>query len=236
MSREKKEKMGFFASLVEVNPKSEKKPVGKNPPPATSPQYQHQHVGTVQYQHPQYIPMDGVGVPQMSPQMVQAPIDTSVFDKHIEELLTADKKGIDVFELLQSVNSLISTGFPEVQAYQGSFITLQTMGMTKEKLINSCKRNMELIANDRDNFTSEIQKAIEGDLTEKQGKMKVLSNQIAELEAQAQTLRVELSTTNSELQQNQTDLNGKKQGFDISAAKYTALYQSAQTKIENYIL
>jgi hypothetical protein len=228
----------FLKSLIDLSPKEDKKgkntEVNKPKTNVSQPQYQQVQPQQQQYQYQptQFPQTDGYNMNMVAqPQ----PIDTSKFEQHLEELLQSGKKGIDIFEMLQSVNSLMSMGVPEVQAYQNAYITLKTMGITKEILISSCKRNMGIITDDQNNFTSEIQKAMESDLNEKQSKIQQLSNQITDLEIKMNDLRVELSETNTDLQLNQTNLKGKQQGFDMAVNKYNHLYQSALNKIENYI-
>jgi hypothetical protein len=136
--------------------------------------------------------------------------DGQVNEKFFNVLLEAMEKnnlqGFDYMEFKQFLKSLDKVELDEATKYRSAFATGQTMGATKEILINSANRYLDLLKQEEERFELAVKNQRSKNIDDKQSGIAMLEKSIGEKEQQIASLAAEIENARKEIQQRKEDI------------------------------
>ena len=122
---------------------------------------------------------------------------TGLDQKSIEFLTKALSKanlpGFDYLEFKQSLSKLIGMGMDETTAIKSAFATASTIGLTKEKLLQTAIHYREVLGNEKEQFDVALNNTLQRRVRTKQEEVKKLQGQIGKWQAQIEKLKKQIS-------------------------------------------
>jgi len=149
----------------------------------------------------------------------------SVFDSIIEK---ENLPGPDVAELITSVRELQNAGFPEEQAFRSAFTALKSMGLTKEKLIETSDYYLGIATTVHDDFKVNV-------VGKKEQEFNTIAQKQQDLMGQMEKLTLELQELNSKKTTIGEEISNYKQEVEGSYNKALTFFNNVKFKIQNYL-
>lgn len=119
-------------------------------------------------------------------------------DRSLEFLTQAIERsnlpGFDYFEFKRAVETLISMHIEEATAYKSAFTTASTVGVTKEKLIETAGYYKNLIEKEQEAFGKALESQHQTKVVAKQNESQRLRDQIERHKAEIQRLQDEVGS------------------------------------------
>lgn len=161
--------------------------------------------------------------------MFGTPTYTGKFDNVFDTIIEKENiPGPDVQELITSVREMQVNGLPEDMAYRNAFTAFKSMGLTKEKLIETSNYYLGVITNVNTDFQTNIIGKKETELTEIDTRHKTVMAKIEQLTEEARVLAEQRKELNN-------DIVSSKQEMEGSFNKATAFFNNVILKIQTYL-
>lgn len=219
MAKEKRK--GLFGSLFEV---VEKDPIEKakeevlNKPTSASPR-----PGLTE------MPVVTPAATSMTSSLMTANRYTGKFDSVLDSIIEKENiPGPDVYELIMSVKELMSNGLSEDQAYRSAFTAFKSMGLTKEKLVETSNHYLGVLEKVNNEFQTNV-------IGKKEQEIVSLDQRAADLAAEIERLSEELRTVNSDRKTASEEAISAKQEMDGSFEKMVTFFKGVINKIQTYL-
>ncbi len=146
-------------------------------------------------------------------------------ERSMESLLQALERenlpGFDYLEFKQALARLQEMDMEENVAFKSTFATASTMGLTKEKLVKTAKHYQQVLAKEKKNFDSALQKQrkdrIDGKLREVELLKKKVTEykaKIGQLEAQIEKSEKTIAEADSKIQEASDNINAVQERFE----------------------
>lgn len=136
--------------------------------------------------------------------------DGQVNEKFLNVLLDAMDKnnlqGFDYIEFKQFLKSLDKMEMDEATKFRSAFATGQTMGATKENLVTSGNRYLEILKQEEERFEQAVKNQRSKSIDDKQSGIAMLDKSIGEKEQQIAQLAAEIESARKEIQQRKEDV------------------------------
>jgi hypothetical protein len=169
-------------------------------------------------------------------QQIQAVGATGNYEQTInEELHKVDQPGLDFLEFTDAVNELNGQPLSELQKYQVTFPTYLKSGVTKDKLVESGKKYLEVLNHLATDFEASLQNEQNTSVQTKRElaaeilkKNEELSRQMQENAAKAQQLTVDANTAENQLAT-------EAQAFNIALNNKRAVLESHINNIQTFL-
>lgn len=147
-----------------------------------------------------------------------------------------DAATFDYMKFRKSVSSLTELNMDSATSYKSAFATASTMGLTKEKLLNSAKKYSQVLDDERESFATALlqQKAvkIEGRKSEVSSLVQKIEEhklRIKELEREIEIFQTRIDNVDQDVEQASIKIDGTKKKFlDV----YKVLSDSIKKDIE----
>lgn len=160
----------------------------------------------------------------------------------IQSLDRNNLEGFDYLEFKQSLTGLENLSMDETTRYQSAFVTAQTMGLTKVKLLETAKHYINILQKEKAQFDKAVQQKITQDVSSKKGEIDSLEKTIKLKFDQIKKLKEEIEQHQAKIAKNQEALNGihskieqTKTSFENAHQVILDNIQNDISKIENYI-
>ena len=142
--------------------------------------------------------------------------DGQVNEKFLTVLLEAMEKnnleGFDYMEFKQFLKSLDSVELDEATKFRSAFATGQTMGATKQNLLSSAQRYLDILKQEEERFEEAVKNQRSRIIDDKQAGIALLEKSIAEKEQQ-------ITKLSEEIEQAKSDINQRKEDVALAQAK-----------------
>jgi chromosome segregation ATPase len=143
-----------------------------------------------------------------------------MFNALLKALKSAHQEGFDYIRYRKSIQELIKLGMDESTAIKSAFVTASTMGLNKEKLLESIQHYKSILGKEREQFAmamkNQIANQVDG-IRVNAVKMeeKVLQNEqkIQKLEEENRLLRQRLQEVDSDIKSNQEKIENTRDEF-----------------------
>lgn len=137
----------------------------------------------------------------------------------LEAMEKHDLDGFDYMEFKRFLKSLDKVSMDEATKYRSAFATGQTMGATKDLLINSAKQYLDILEREQGRFEQAAQNQrskviddkeaaisqLEKSIAAKEEQIKTLTKDIASDKGEIETMKEEISAASAKIQQTQYD-------------------------------
>ncbi len=166
--------------------------------------------------------------------------------KSVDFLLAAierqNKPGFDYLEFKMAVNKLRQMGMDDATAFKSAFVTASTVGVSKDKLLQTGKHYLQVLSNEKQQFDLALQKQIEKRVHQKKAQVEQLKAQIAEWEEQIKALqakidqaRTTIEQADSHIQQELSKIETTRKNFESTHAAILEEVAHDLENIEKYL-
>ena len=184
---------------------------------------------------------------QPAPQPVEtagqpvAPAEASrpgqVSDKFMTILFGAmDKNNLDGFDYLEFKNSLNSLKkvqqTDEATRFKSAFAMAQTMGVTKEKLLQTAEHYMNVLLQEERKFEQALDANMQKQVGSKEQRIQALAEDIKAKQAQIEKLQTVIEKSKAEHQKLKSGIQGAKNKINNTKADFIASYEAIRGQIK----
>lgn len=159
-----------------------------------------------------------------------------VQDKFLEVLFDAleanNQEGFDYMEFREFLLSLTDVHMEEEKRYKSAFATAQTIGATKEKILNSARHYLEILSREQSKFQEALGGQRDRNLTGKQNEIKQLEQTIKNKEAEIEKLKSDLVVHRQQIGSLEQEINTASEKLSQTANDFEASYQSLLGQIQ----
>ncbi len=162
--------------------------------------------------------------------------DGKVDDKFLEVLFGAldakNKEGFDYMEFKEFLRSLANVPMEDKTRYQSAFATAQTMGATKENIINSAKEYISILGEEQVKFQQALEGQKEKNLTAKHEEILAQEQDIRKKEEEIERLKNEITAHRKQIGALEVEINEASERLGETAANFEATYQALLGQIQ----
>ena len=109
--------------------------------------------------------------------------------------------GFDYIEFKQSIGNLVNLGMDEATMFKSAYATAITVGLTKEKLLDTAAHYKKILTKEKSDFDAAVQKQVEQKVRTKQMEVEKLRKQIEAYQAKIKELEAKVATDQSTVDQ-----------------------------------
>lgn len=170
----------------------------------------------------------------------------SLDTKSLEFLLNAMKAnaqaGFDYIKFKQSIATLQTMNMDEATAIKSAFATASTLGITKDKIIESVQHYKQVLQKEKTEFDTAHAKQKELRINQKQSetqflqeKIKAHQNQIAELEKQIKEFQSKIDNSDKEIEEARQKIEDTKHRFDETYSHFENVLKNDTDIFNKYL-
>ena len=161
----------------------------------------------------------GQGNPQnfSSTQTVQGIVDNKFIDVLTSVIEENNQPGQDYFEFKQAVENMNSLSMPEQQKFQTVYSVLGLQGCTKEGLLLSLDKYVQLIQKEKEHFDAEMDSQFQSKVQVKRDEVEAAKNELTDLTKRIQELNSRILTLQQEAGSEEMGLRATEANFQASA-------------------
>ncbi len=140
--------------------------------------------------------------------------------------------GFDYIEFKQSLAALASMDMDEGMAYRSAFATAATVGLTKEKLLQTAQHYQNVLTKEKQSFDAAVKKQIETKLGSKYKEVEKLKKQIEDWKKQIAKLEDQIAKSQATIDNADADLSGAKEKIEATKTSFEHTFQSIVNMIK----
>lgn len=133
-------------------------------------------------------------------------------------------KGFDYLEFKHSLTALKNIPIDESAKFQSAFATASTLGLTKQKLIDSANFYKKVLGKEKESFRTELQKHIGGRLHKSESRTNDLAQIIQQKSEQIKKLTQEISQHQAELENTHKQIGELKEKVGVERDSFINTY------------
>ena len=157
-------------------------------------------------------------------------------ERSLEFLSNAIEKnnlpGFDYFEFKRAVAALLQMNLDEPTAYKSAFATAATVGLTKEKLIETAGYYREVLLKEKNQFDKALDTQNATKVTSKEQEIKRLRDQIERHKAEIVRLQDEMAGYLNQIDQAETSVKMEAEKLEKTKASFERTHQSLLLQID----
>jgi len=128
--------------------------------------------------------------------------------------------------------ALASMNMDEGMAYKSAFATASTVGLTKEKLLQTAQHYQNVLTKEKQSFDVAVKKQIETKLGSKYKEVEKLKKQIEEWKKQIAKLEDQITKSQATIDNADADLSGAKEKIEATKTSFEHTFQSIVNMIK----
>lgn len=121
--------------------------------------------------------------------------------RSLESLIRAlernNQPGFDYIEFKQSLARLLEMGMDQAISFKSAFATASTVGLTKDKLLQTADHYKKVLLSEKQQFDAALQKQMEQRVESKLAEVKTMKQQIEDYKAKIQQLQEKIAKAQS---------------------------------------
>ena len=132
-------------------------------------------------------------------------------------------QGFDYLEFKQSLNSLKAMNMDDATAIKSAFATASTVGLTKDKLVQTARHYQQVIDKEKAQFDESLQNQVRERIAGKKAEVDRLKKQIAENNKRIEQINAEIKkaqgtidSADNDIQEAQDKINATKTNFETT--------------------
>ncbi len=145
-------------------------------------------------------------------------------DRSLEFLTNAIEKnnlpGFDYFEFKRAVTTLLGMNIDEATAYKSAFATAATVGLTKEKLLETAAYYRNLLGKEKEQFDEALENQNATKVASRQQEVKRLRDQIERHKADITRLQDEMAAYLTQIEQAEAAAKTERDKLDKTHAAF----------------
>ena len=160
-------------------------------------------------------------------------------DRSLDFLAAALEKnnlpGFDYYEFKRAIASLREIHLDEATAYKSAFATASTVGVTKDKLIETAGYYREVVSKEKAQFDQALTTQTASRITARQEDVKRLRDQIERHKAEISRLQDEIGGYLNQIEQDETAVKTEGERLERTKAAFEKTHLSVVTQIDRDI-
>jgi len=165
--------------------------------------------------------------------------DAKPSKKFLDVLLKAieanNLEGFDYLEYKQSLQSLSNMDMDEITRFQSALAMAKTMGANKTNLIKSAKHYLGILKEEEKKFMEAVENQRTKQISNKENKLKQLTNLIKEKEQKIKSLEAEIEKHKATLAKEKENINQSAAKVEATKDGFLAAYKQVYSQIQNDI-
>jgi predicted RNase H-like nuclease (RuvC/YqgF family) len=162
-------------------------------------------------------------------------LDTQSIDYISKALEKANLPGFDYIEFKSALFNLSKMGLEEPIAYKSAFATASTLGLTKEKLIETAEHYKAVVEKEKQHFDSALQNRQQMQIGENLEKAKKLEQIVTDNELKIKALQSEIESSRGQLKTLDFDREQAQVKIDEAKSRFILAHQSILNQMEKDI-
>lgn len=161
--------------------------------------------------------------------------------KSVDFLLAAIERnnmpGFDFLEFKMAVNKLRQMNMDDPTAFKSAFVTASTLGVSKEKLLQTGRHYLEVLTKEKTQFDSALKKQLDKRVNLKKQEVESLKaqiqqweDQIRELQAKIENARTLIDEAQGKIEEELKKIENTRQNFEST---HQAILEEVARDIEN---
>ncbi len=159
-----------------------------------------------------------------------------VNEKFLNILLEAmekhDLEGFDYMEFKRFLKSLNKVELDEATRYRSAFAAGQTMGATKEKLINSAKQYVDILKQEQSRFEQAAQNQRSKVVDERKTEIESMQKEISDKQQQIASLTQEIEKTKQDISKAKDEVTSAQEKIQQTQNEFQVTYQHVTGDLE----
>ncbi|MEO1438542.1 MAG: hypothetical protein AAFV80_23585 [Bacteroidota bacterium] len=140
-------------------------------------------------------------------------------------------EGFDYLEYKQSLSGMVHLNMDESTRYQSAFVTASTLGLTKEKLLETAHFYKKVVTREKDQFEAALKNKIDNEIAGKRLEVNSMETEINNKYEQIRRLKEEIAALQTKIENYQESINGVEGKIDEARSSF----ENAHTTILKYI-
>lgn len=157
-------------------------------------------------------------------------------DRSLEFLANALEKnnlpGFDYFEFKRAVHNLLEMQLEQSVAYKSAFTTAATLGVTKEKLIETAAYYKNLVTKEKEQFDNALENQNVVKVTSKQAEVKRLRDQIERHKTDIARLQDEMAAYLNQIDQAEGSVKAETEKLEKARAAFERTHQAVLLQMD----
>lgn len=162
--------------------------------------------------------------------------DVTAPDKFINSLLQAiesnNLEGFDYLEYKQSLKSLAGMNMDEGTRFNSAFAMSKTMGASKVKLLDSAKHYLNILAGEKEKFTTAYQNQQQKQISSQEEKLSLIEISVKKKEEQIKKLNEEINSLKKEFELKKNEINDASAKFALTRDQFFAAHKKVSEQID----
>ena len=161
--------------------------------------------------------------------------DKKSVDFLINAISANSLQGFDYLKFKESVHSLLGMGMDESTAIKSSFATISTLGISKDKLLETGNHYLDVLNKEKEQFDAALQKQMHQRVASKKDetlylkeKLEEYSKKISELQSQIEDITKKIGTADSEIKAAKNKIEKTK---DLFESTYNTFVKKLKTDL-----
>lgn len=162
-------------------------------------------------------------------------LDQKSVDFLTKALEKSNLPGFDYIEFKQSLDALSKLNIDEATAFKSAYATASTVGLTKTKLLETAGHYKKVLANEKAQFDSALQKQIEQKIAGKEGEVNKLKDQIVKHQEKIQQLKDQIAKFQKTIDGADAQIDADRKKIESTREGFEHTHQSILNQIEKDI-
>jgi chromosome segregation ATPase len=158
-------------------------------------------------------------------------IDNTTLGILISTVERNNRPEFDYIEFKQAVQKLIEMQLDEPMAFKSAFATASTLGLTREKLIETATHYRSLLESERSKFDEVLQKQQEKNIAGRIEEAKALKDKIVDWQEEINKLQQQIAQAKLRIDENDLAINQSVQKINNAKALFDTTLQHVNTVI-----
>jgi len=157
---------------------------------------------------------------------INGEIDQKSLDFLTRALDRSNLQGFDYLEFKQSLNSLKKMNMDDETAIKSAFATASTVGLTKDKLVQTARHYQQIIDKEKAQFDEALQNQVREKIAGKKAEVDRLKQQIAENTKKIAQIEATIKKSQSTIDNADQDIKEAQNKIDATKSNFETTYQS----------
>lgn len=147
-------------------------------------------------------------------------------------LASADRSDFSYLEFRLAVQRLLDRGIDPASAYESVFTTAETIGVPRERLLESARAYLATLDAERANFDAALEKRLTDGVREDEARIAAAAADIGKLEAERTRLERELGEAAARRRELEAELAGVRERVTARGEAFSAAHAGMRATVE----
>ncbi len=157
---------------------------------------------------------------------ISGTVDQKSLDFLTRALDRNNMQGFDYIEFKQSLSSLKKMNMDDETAIKSAFATASTVGLTKDKLVQTARHYQQVIDKEKSQFDEALQNQVREKIAGKKGEVDRLKKQIEDNNKKIKALQEEIQKSQATIDNADADIKSAQDKINVTKNNFETTYQS----------